>query len=77
MLSPQPQALRLLAHQHTTLFLVVLVIFGTQTGFGGKGANQCVMAAKLGARTAMVAKVGVDSFGENTIKNFKTFKVGC
>ena len=26
-------------------------------GFGGKGANQCVMAAKLGAKTAMVAKV--------------------
>lgn len=26
-------------------------------GFGGKGANQCVMAAKLGARAAMVAKV--------------------
>ena len=26
-------------------------------GFGGKGANQCVMAARLGARSAMVAKV--------------------
>ena len=26
-------------------------------GFGGKGANQCVTAAKLGAKTAMVAKV--------------------
>ena len=26
-------------------------------GFGGKGANQCVMASKLGASTAMVAKV--------------------
>ena len=26
-------------------------------GFGGKGANQCVMAARLGARAAMVAKV--------------------
>lgn len=26
-------------------------------GFGGKGANQCVMAARLGANTAMVAKV--------------------
>ena len=26
-------------------------------GFGGKGANQCVMAARLGATTAMVAKV--------------------
>ncbi len=26
-------------------------------GFGGKGANQCVVAARLGAKTAMVAKV--------------------
>lgn len=26
-------------------------------GFGGKGANQCVMAARLGAKTAMIAKV--------------------
>ena len=28
-----------------------------KTGCGGKGANQCVMAARLGASTAMVAKV--------------------
>lgn len=28
-----------------------------ESGFGGKGANQCVAAAKLGSRTAMVAKV--------------------
>ncbi|XP_046372098.2 ribokinase-like isoform X2 [Haliotis rufescens] len=48
-------------------------IHGTkfQIGFGGKGANQCVMAAKLGAKTAMVAKVGDDSFGKNYIQNFK------
>lgn len=26
-------------------------------GFGGKGANQCVQAARLGAKTAMVCKV--------------------
>lgn len=26
-------------------------------GFGGKGANQCIMAARLGCETAMVAKV--------------------
>ncbi|XP_019623190.1 PREDICTED: ribokinase-like isoform X1 [Branchiostoma belcheri] len=40
-------------------------------GFGGKGANQCVMAARLGAATAMVAKVGDDVFGSNFIQNFK------
>ena len=28
-------------------------------GFGGKGANQCVMAARMGAKTAMVAKVKI------------------
>lgn len=39
-------------------------------GFGGKGANQCVMAAKLGAKTAMVSKVGKDTFGDGHIKNF-------
>jgi len=31
-------------------------------GFGGKGANQCVMAAKLGATSAMVAKVHMYPF---------------
>lgn len=40
-------------------------------GFGGKGANQAVMAAKLGARVSMVARVGDDDFGTNTIKNFE------
>ncbi|CAL8293930.1 unnamed protein product [Arctogadus glacialis] len=41
------------------------------TGFGGKGANQCIQAAKLGARTAMVGKVGKDFFGDSYIQNFK------
>lgn len=26
-------------------------------GFGGKGANQCIVAARLGAKTAMIAQV--------------------
>nr|XP_023649099.1 ribokinase [Paramormyrops kingsleyae] len=40
-------------------------------GFGGKGANQCVQAARLGTKTAMVCKVGKDFFGDNYIQNFK------
>uniref|UniRef100_UPI00358F446E ribokinase n=1 Tax=Myxine glutinosa TaxID=7769 RepID=UPI00358F446E len=41
------------------------------TGFGGKGANQCVQASRLGATTAILAKVGQDNFGESYIKNLK------
>uniref|UniRef100_A0A1L8E1X0 Ribokinase n=1 Tax=Nyssomyia neivai TaxID=330878 RepID=A0A1L8E1X0_9DIPT len=33
------------------------------TGFGGKGANQCVAASRLTSRCAMVGKVGQDSWG--------------
>ncbi|ELV13724.1 Ribokinase [Tupaia chinensis] len=40
-------------------------------GFGGKGANQCVQAARLGAQTSMVCKVGKDSFGNDYIENLK------
>lgn len=39
------------------------------TNFGGKGANQCVAAAKLGADTTLVARVGNDIWGEKYIDN--------
>ncbi len=39
-------------------------------GYGGKGANQAVMAAKLGARVTMVTRVGRDVFGEGTVRNY-------
>lgn len=44
-------------------------------GFGGKGANQAVMAAKLGARVSMVTKLGRDDFGERTLANFRSFGI--
>lgn len=44
-------------------------------GFGGKGANQAVMAAKLGANVTVVTKLGRDTFGEDTLKNFKAFHI--
>lgn len=46
-----------------------------QLDFGGKAANQCVMAQKLGAKTIMIAKLGDDQFGIDTIQNFKRFGV--
>jgi ribokinase len=41
-------------------------------GFGGKGANQAVMAARLGADVTMVAAVGDDDYGTSTLANFAT-----
>ncbi len=38
---------------------------------GGKGANQAVAAAKLGAEVYFIAKLGDDIFAEQSLKNFK------
>lgn len=38
-------------------------------GFGGKGANQAVMASRLGAAVSMVNQVGDDVLGDMTIEN--------
>lgn len=42
---------------------------------GGKGANQAVAAARLGAQVTLIAKVGNDIFGKQTIENLKKEKV--
>jgi len=44
------------------------------TGFGGKGANQAVMAAHCGAEVHFIGKLGKDVFGGSILDNF--MKVG-
>ncbi len=41
-------------------------------GYGGKGANQAVMAARLGADVVLVARVGNDLFGRDMLAHLRT-----
>jgi ribokinase len=42
---------------------------------GGKGANQAVAAAKLGAETHLIARVGDDDFGQRLLNGLKKHRV--
>jgi ribokinase len=44
-------------------------------GFGGKGANQAVAAARLGASVSFVGRVGDDSFGTDYVKRLAEEKL--
>jgi ribokinase len=44
-------------------------------GFGGKGANQAVMARLLGAEVWMVNCLGDDAYGDMTLANFARFGI--
>jgi len=46
-----------------------------QMGFGGKGANQAVMAARLGANVAMVGALGDDVYARMTLDNLAAERV--
>jgi len=45
-------------------------------GFGGKGANQAVMASLLGAEVAMVTSLGDDRYGDMARENFMVSGLG-
>lgn len=44
---------------------------GFSTAPGGKGANQALQAARLGAKVTMVGRVGKDSFGEEILNSLQ------
>lgn len=51
--------------------------FDFQTASGGKGANQAIQAARLGARVTMVGKVGNDVFGKEMIASCAESGIDC
>jgi len=46
-----------------------------ETSFGGKGANQAVAAAKLGAEVVMVTNLGDDALGMSALSNFQSYGI--
>jgi len=60
---------RMPAHGETVLGHEFLTVFG------GKGANEAVAAARLGAEVSLVACLGADDFGNGYIANLRQEKV--
>ena len=52
-----------------------IVSTGWLTNLGGKGANQAVQAARLGAETVLVGRVGSDDFGRGAMNGLSVCRV--
>ena len=48
---------------------------GYRVDFGGKGSNQAVACARLGARVSFVAKIGGDNFGEMALGLYRRERI--
>ena len=46
-----------------------------EMGFGGKGANQAVACALMGAEVSIITAVGDDMFGPRTLENLRSFGI--
>ncbi len=44
---------------------------------GGKGANQAVAAARLGGNVTMVARLGTDVFGDQSVARLQAEEINC
>src|ERR1051326_9303315 len=45
---------------------------GYRVDFGGKGSNQAVGCARLGAKVSFIAKIGNDSFGDGALSLYRS-----
>jgi ribokinase len=52
-----------------------LLAKGYRVDFGGKGSNQAVACARLGAKVSFIAKIGQDNFGEMALSLHRREKV--
>lgn len=48
---------------------------GYRVDYGGKGSNQAVGCARLGAKVSFVAKIGKDAFGDSAMELYREEKV--